>query len=788
MPADLSKRSPLAREPIAAPADLLAMLRRPAYPVPADGKLGATADTLLFKLMERAKLIRGALRSGMVGITCPWSRSAGYAAGHDDGSESSTVITGASSGHRVGGFLCLHGKCSGRTAQDMLALFSSPDPRFPDGPDWIAAADVDLDAAAIEPLSTSFRPRSNPASQSDDPAGARDGDPPSDAGGSAEPWSEPLPLDLLDVPRLPVDALPPVLANKVRDVARVTQTSADLAATAGLVVAASVGARRVDVAVGTTHVEPVNLYGAIISESGTRKGPAQRAMSAPLRAMEASLRAKAAPEIQGAQQRRRIAEKHIEHLSSQAAKESDPVEAQRLTGEAARLASELPHVPPLPTFIVGDRTPEKLEVDLAEQASTVLLEDEEAGTLFAIAGGRYSRDGSAQLDVYLKGYDRGALDTARITRERVICTTPELSICVTPQPFLMNQLRERPEFHHRGLLPRFLFSMPASNVGYRQYNEAAAYDSTVAAAYADMIERLADLPRWPDGAELPHLRIAGGALQVWKRYADRVERDCREGGRLYAIREWASKHPGRVARIAGTLHLVNLAASGRLTSTFPKDERLVDLPLMAALSITPRTVAAACRLGKYFEAHALAAYDCMAALPHVEGARRVLAWIRRTKQMRFSARDAFTALDRHFFRTMDDLIPCLVLLVEYHYIRWVPPPPRSGAGRPTSPVYEVSPRTLEHHSSRTPPPAAGNNSADTAEDAGSPRAEPEDAAPENGTRGFADTAEAAGANSRQPSTGKVAPERLRDAPRYTQNPSREPGSDDADGEEVEWSR
>src|SRR4030095_6991182 len=102
----------------------------------------------------------------------------------------------------------------------------------------------------------------------------------------------------------------------------------------------------------------------------------------------------------------------------------------------------------------------------------------------------------------------------------------------------------------------------------------------------------------------------GVALLVWKRYADRVERDCREGGRLYAIREWASKHPGRVARIAGTLHLVNLAATGRRTSTFPDDKELVDLAVLAARSILPRTVAAACRLGEYFEAHALAAYDC----------------------------------------------------------------------------------------------------------------------------------------------------------------------------------
>jgi hypothetical protein len=160
-----------------------------------------------------------------------------------------------------------------------------------------------------------------------------------------DPWPDPLSLDLLDVPGFPTDALPRTLRDRVVDVSRVTQTPPDLAATCGLVVVGSLGARRVDVAIGRTHIEPVNLYGAVISESGTRKGPAQRAMSTPLRAIEASLRAKAAPEIEKARQRRRIAEKHVEHLSNQAAKASDPAEADRLTEEAARLASELPHVP-----------------------------------------------------------------------------------------------------------------------------------------------------------------------------------------------------------------------------------------------------------------------------------------------------------------------------------------------------------------------------------------------------------------------------------------------------------
>src|SRR5262245_10862912 len=60
-----------------------------------------------------------------------------------------------------------------------------------------------------------------------------------------------------------------------------------------------------------------------------------------------------------------------------------------------------------PRWSVPDRTVEQLEVELMQQDGTLLLASEEAGALLAIMGGRYTRDGSLQLDVYLKAYDRG---------------------------------------------------------------------------------------------------------------------------------------------------------------------------------------------------------------------------------------------------------------------------------------------------------------------------------------------------------------------------------------------
>src|SRR5262245_19449013 len=111
-----------------------------------------------------------------------------------------------------------------------------------------------------------------------------------DAAPPPDEWPELVPLDGPPVPPFPTDALPGVLADMVRDGARVTGTPVDLAACLGLVTVAAAGARRVDVAIGTTHVEPLNLFAMVVAESGTRKGPAQRQMTAPLHAEQAARR------------------------------------------------------------------------------------------------------------------------------------------------------------------------------------------------------------------------------------------------------------------------------------------------------------------------------------------------------------------------------------------------------------------------------------------------------------------------------------------------------------------
>jgi hypothetical protein len=94
-----------------------------------------------------------------------------------------------------------------------------------------------------------------------------------------------------------------------------------------------------------------------------------------------------------------------------------------------------------------------------------------------------------------------------------------------------------------------------------------------------------------------------------------MERWQAEGEKFWGIRDWASKHAGRVARIAALFHLL--------------DHR--NWPDPFAVPIAPETVAAAWAVGEWLCDHALAAFSRMGIDPRVAMAKRILGWIRRDR-------------------------------------------------------------------------------------------------------------------------------------------------------------
>jgi hypothetical protein len=302
--------------------------------------------------------------------------------------------------------------------------------------------------------------------------------------------------------------------------------------------------------------------------------------------------------------------------------------------------------------------------------------DAEAGGIFEILRGRYTRDGGLNLDVYLRAHAGDTLRVDRIGRPAEYVQNPALTVVLTPQPEVIRVLADRPGFRGRGLLGRFLYALPTSLIGTRKYQNRPV-DPVARQTYAVVIRSILQMPdvTAPDGKQAYHvLNLAGSALDVWAEYADGVETAQADGGVLAGIRDWASKLAGAVARIAGGLHLVK----------HYRHEKPWTIP------ISRETVLAAWAIGEYLQAHALAAFAMMGADPNVSMAQRLLQWIERQQQPQFSLRDCHQH-HRNVTRP-DDLLPALKILEGRGFIRRLPQAQRTGPGRRQSPAFEVHPK------------------------------------------------------------------------------------------------
>jgi hypothetical protein len=509
-------------------------------------------------------------------------------------------------------------------------------------------------------------------------------------------WPDPIPFDApARLPAFPLeDALPPAIAEFCSGVADSRQVSPDLPALVALGVLAAAAARRFRVSIKDDYVEPVNVYIAPALESGERKSATFRDCLDPLAEWERELQEREAPRVAAAREQRNINEARLEHLRRQAAKTDDPTERAALTAQAKAMAQGLTKVPAAPRLMVGDVTPEKLASILASQGGRIALADAESGGVFEILAGRYSGNGRANFDVFLRGHAGDDLRVDRMDRSEIV-RHPALTVIIAPQPAVLRALADEPQFRGRGLLARFLYAFPQSLVGSRHFVQSAV-QSRVTAAYREAVRGILRVEP-PGGDEPGHLlRLSAEALEVWRKYHDETEDRQREGGDLRGIRDWASKSPGAAARVAGLLHL----AEGRRQRT----------------AISAETMAAAWAIVRdYLVPHAMEAFTMMATDRNVGQARKIAGWILRTGRQALTIRDAHKNFPA--FGEPADFEASFRVLENRSIIKPATEEPRSGPGRKGSPAYLVNPG-FPKLSAQSAQSDVGGNSANSADTSG----------------------------------------------------------------------
>jgi hypothetical protein len=399
------------------------------------------------------------------------------------------------------------------------------------------------------------------------------------------------------------------------------------------------------------------------------------ALTQPVAAFERQQAAAALPAITETITLRRIADQAAAHAEATAGKtpanQQDDARAEAIA-RAAEAANII--VPPVPRWLVDDATPEALAGLLATYGRIALLSPE--GDVFDQMAGRYNQSAGPNLGVYLKGHAGDLLKVDRRGRPPEYIERPCLTIGLAVQPEVLRGLASRPGFGGRGLLARFLYSLPHSLVGRRQPG-ASPVPQAVADRYTLELQALAASVASVAGADPTLLALdpqAGELLLAFER--DLEPRLAASSGDLAHLAGWAAKLAGASCRLAGLLHLASQLRNGW------------------AHPISPNTFAAATRLADYLVEHARAVFDLMGADPRVDDARWLLDWINRTDRTQFSRRDAHAAAPRGRFPKVTDLEPALRLLEEHGYLRRVDPEPSRdprGRGRPASPRFLVNP-------------------------------------------------------------------------------------------------
>ena len=292
------------------------------------------------------------------------------------------------------------------------------------------------------------------------------------------------------------------------------------------------------------------------------------------------------------------------------------------------------------------------------------------GGIFSIMAGRYN-DKNSNIDIFLKGHAGDPCSAHRMSRETVNLEAPALTMSLLVQPDVMREIGVNRQFRGRGLTARFLFAMCTPQAG-RRTRQSATMPENIKAQYSSHVKTLLEMP-----LSLQTLRLSGGAQEVWDSFYNDVEAEMRPGGSLEELKDWGSKLPGAVARIAGLLHF---AEHGPGAASKPISVNIVD---------------ASCIIGGYFKEHALAAFALMREDLRIEAAKKILEYIIQHDPDTFKARDVIHR--KNAFKTKEDVMPGIKVLIERGYIRECAKEYR-GAGRPEAESYEVNPKIKSSNS------------------------------------------------------------------------------------------
>lgn len=478
-------------------------------------------------------------------------------------------------------------------------------------------------------------------------------------------WDKLVPLDEVVLPAFPIDALPEVLRNYVSDVAESTQTPIDMVGVASLALMSIAMQPRYKIIGKSDWEEQLSLYCMIVAEPSDRKSAVFNQIIKVIQSFEADYNERHSIDVLKSQEEHSSLEKRYK-------KATKDYENGKITkdeyDEAFSKYSSHKVINPI-SLTLDDVTSESLTNEIESQDGCIALVSSEGG-IFDILSGSYTN--FPNIDIFLKGYSGDFIKVSRIGRPSLYVKNPRLTILLTVQPKVLENVVNNGTFTGRGLSARFLYSVPKSLVGSRRF-ETKPIDFDNKKRFSDLIHEILNEPR----TVTKFISLSDDAYSLLKDYYESFE--SRLITDLKEIGGWAGKLVGNILRISALITRARNVKYDAFLYTPSTDDS-------AEWMVQKEDMENAIRLGDYFLEHARYAFDFMDDSTIKKQALNFLEKLKVSKVNEISFRDACRTTK--FMNKKDKATAVITLLVDNGYLREKPGTSRTH-NRGT--IYEVNP-------------------------------------------------------------------------------------------------
>lgn len=459
-------------------------------------------------------------------------------------------------------------------------------------------------------------------------------------------WDEIIPLDDVNLPAFPIDALPDALKDYVVDVAESTQTPIDMAGVASLAIMSIAMQPRYKVVGKSDWEEQLSLYCMIVAEPSDRKSAVFNQIIKVIQSFEADYNERHSIDVLKSQEEHSSLEKRYK-------KASKDYENGKITkdeyDEAFSKYSSHKVIKPI-SLTLDDVTSESLTNEIESQDGCIALVSSEGG-IFDILSGSYTN--FPNIDIFLKGYSGDFIKVSRIGRPSLYVKNPRLTILLTVQPKVLENVVNNGTFTGRGLSARFLYSVPKSLVGSRRF-ETKPIDFDNKKRFSDLIHEILNEPR----TITKFISLSDDAYLLLKDYYESFE--SRLITDLKEIGGWAGKLVGNILRISALITRARNVRYDAFLYTPSTDDS-------AEWMVQKEDMENAIRLGDYFLEHARYAFNFMDDSTIKKQALNFLEKLKASKVNEISFRDACRTTK--FMNKKDKATAVITLLVDNGYLR-----------------------------------------------------------------------------------------------------------------------